>query len=248
MGHSIEVSEERGVRYLHFGTEWVQGAMRVHSPDKLVLAYTQEMFSFLLFRPLPRKVLLLGLGAGSQPKFFRRQLPRTRVTVVESNPAVIRVARELFRLPEDDARLEVVAGDGHAFVHDAADRYDAIFVDAYDHRARPGKFETAAFYEACRSRLAPRGVLVSNVFGQVRGHAQAVRQLREIFPLGCLRLPSADSKNVVMTAFAEPPATVSIAQLRARATRLRERLGLPFHHWVRTLQQHNPPPSQTLFR
>ena len=62
MGHSIEVSEERGVRYLHFGTEWVQCAMRLSRPHQLVLAYTQEMLSFLLFRPAPRNVLMIGLG------------------------------------------------------------------------------------------------------------------------------------------------------------------------------------------
>ncbi|MEP7062594.1 MAG: spermidine synthase, partial [Betaproteobacteria bacterium] len=29
---SIEVSEEDGVRYLHFGTHWIQGAMRIARP------------------------------------------------------------------------------------------------------------------------------------------------------------------------------------------------------------------------
>jgi spermidine synthase len=248
MGHSIEVSEEQGVRYLHFGTEWVQGAMRLRGPHKLVLAYTQEMLSFLLFRPAPLKVLMIGLGAGSLPKFFRHELPNVHVTVVEINPGVIRIARDLFKLPENDARLDVRLGDGYAFVHDSREAWDAIFIDAYDHRARPGKFETPEFFDACRARLAPQGVLVSNVFGQVRGHAQTLRHLREAFPLGSVRLPSAESKNVIMSAFAEPPPTVSLVHLRSRATRLRERLGLPFHKWVHALQQHNPPQLQTLFR
>ena len=182
MGHSIEVSEERGVRYLHFGTEWVQGAMRLSRPHQLVLAYTQEMLSFLLFRPAPLKVLMIGLGAGSLPKFFRKELPNTAITVVEVNPAVIPIARDLFRVPGDDDRLDVQVGDGYAWVHESGATFDAIFVDGYDHRARPGKFETPAFYEACVARLAPQGVLVSNVFGQVRGHAQTMRHLREAFP------------------------------------------------------------------
>lgn len=248
MGHSIEVSEEQGVRYLHFGTEWVQGAMRVRAPHRLVLAYTQEMLSFLLFRPAPLDVLMIGLGAGSLPKFFRHHLPNVRITVVEINPGVVRVARDMFKLPADDEHLSVVAADGYAYVEGATKQWDAIFVDAYDHRARPGKFEGHEFYAACRARLAPGGVLVCNVFGQVRGHTQTLAHLREAFPRAMLRLPSAESKNVVTTAFVDPPAPVSIAHLRSRAARLRERLDLPFHKWVHTLQQHNPPQLQALFR
>ena len=248
MGHSIEVSEERGVRYLHFGTEWVQGAMRIARPHQLVLAYTQEMLSFLLFRTAPLRVLMIGLGAGSLPKFFRREIPATRITVVEVNPAVIPIARNLFRVPDNDERLDVQVGDGYAWVHASAETFDAIFVDGYDHRARPGRFETMAFYEACAARLAPQGVLVANVFGQVRGHAQTMRLLHEAFPRAMLRLPSVESKNVVVTAFADPPPPTTVAHLRARAARLRERLGLPFHKWVHALQQHNPVELQSLFR
>ena len=47
---------------------------------------------------------------------------------------------------------------------------------------------------------------------------------------------------------ADPPAPVSGAQLRARESKLRERYGLPFHKWVHTLQQANPPDTQVLMR
>src|SRR5690606_8381689 len=33
----VTLSEQFGVRYLHFGTEWVQGAMRVSKPDWIEL-------------------------------------------------------------------------------------------------------------------------------------------------------------------------------------------------------------------
>ena len=44
----ITLSEHDGVRYLHFGTEWVQGAMRVARPFALELEYTREMMLPLL--------------------------------------------------------------------------------------------------------------------------------------------------------------------------------------------------------
>jgi spermidine synthase len=248
MSHSIDIREEAGIRYLHFGTDWVQGAMRLSKPNRLVLAYTQAMLAFLLFRAAPRHVLIVGLGAGSLVRFFRQEMPDAHLTVIEINGDVIQVAHQFFKLPDDDERLDVQAGDGYEFMQRASARFDAILVDGYDHRARPGKLESLEFYRACRARLAPQGVLVANVFGRVRGHGQTKRHLREVFGSGTVLLPSADSKNVVVTAFADPPASISTGELRDRAATLRERYGLPFVKWVHALRQGNSPEQQTLFR
>ncbi|MBK7235265.1 MAG: spermidine synthase, partial [Sterolibacteriaceae bacterium] len=137
--HSIEVSEQAGVRYLHFGTEWIQGAMRVARPWSLELDYTREMMAALLLRPgddWPARALIIGLGAGSIAKFLYRHRPAARLDVVEINPEVVALARHAFRLPEDDGRLCVHRADGAAFVKTGRTRYDCILVDGFDHRAR----------------------------------------------------------------------------------------------------------------
>ena len=48
--HPIEISESAGIRNLHFGSDWVQGAMRICRPHALVLEYTQVMMASLLLR------------------------------------------------------------------------------------------------------------------------------------------------------------------------------------------------------
>lgn len=53
MSYPIEISEEAGVRYLHFGTPWIQGAMRIARPWQLELDYTKEMMASLLLRDVP---------------------------------------------------------------------------------------------------------------------------------------------------------------------------------------------------
>lgn len=248
MGHSIDIREEAGIRYLHFGTDWVQGAMRLSKPSRLVLVYTQAMLAFLLFRLPPRSVLMIGLGAASLVRFFRHAMPETHVTVIEINRDVIQVAHQFFRLPQDDDRLDVQVGDGLHYVQQTKLAFDAIMVDGYDHRARPGKLESLEFYRACRERLAPQGVLVANTFGRVRGHGQTKRHLRDVFGDGLVLLPSLDSKNVLVTAFADPPAPATAAQLRNRAARLKGRYELPFGKWVHELQRANSPLQQTLIR
>ena len=91
------ITEFRGVRFLHLGTSWVQGAMRLDKPDAIELEYIQMMMLWLLFMDPPRHVVQLGLGSAALTKFCYRRLPGARVTAVELNPNVIAICRALFR-------------------------------------------------------------------------------------------------------------------------------------------------------
>src|SRR5262245_60620385 len=48
-------------RFLHFDLDAVQSAMDLRQPDRLCLAYTRKMMTFLLFNRSPKRILLLGL-------------------------------------------------------------------------------------------------------------------------------------------------------------------------------------------
>ncbi len=105
----VTFSEEGGVRFLHFGTEWVQGAMRLRKPDHIELEYAQQMMAWLLFIETPKRIVQLGLGAAALTKFAYRFLKRAKVEAVEVNPAVVIAARTMFepaarRRPSDRAR------------------------------------------------------------------------------------------------------------------------------------------------
>jgi hypothetical protein len=95
----VTLSEQDGVRYLHFGTEWVQGAMRIRKPDWPELEYAQQMMAWMLFIEQPRAIAQLGLGAATLTKFCYRQFPQALVTAVELNPSVIAICASMFKLP-----------------------------------------------------------------------------------------------------------------------------------------------------
>src|SRR5262249_24617195 len=157
MAGSIEVSEEKGVRYLHFGSHWIQGAMRLARPWALEPEYTRDMMVALLLRSTarwPKSVLVIGLGAGSVAKFLYRHRPGAFLTVVEIEPAVVNAASQFFRLPDDARRLAIEIGDGHDFVAATRRHFDLIMVDGYDAKCRAGMLETLPFYCNCRSRLS----------------------------------------------------------------------------------------------
>src|SRR5690349_8452112 len=100
---SIEISEQKGVRSLHFGSPWVQGAMRIARPWALELEYTRQMMAPLLLHDdsWPATVLQIGLGAGSLTRYLLRARPYARQVIVELSTDVVAAARQFFKLPED---------------------------------------------------------------------------------------------------------------------------------------------------
>jgi spermidine synthase len=248
-GHAIDISEEGGVRYLHFGSDWVQGAMRIARPWSLELAYTREMMAGLLLRDLadwPRRALLVGLGAGSLAKFIYRNLPSCRITVVEINPQVEFVARQYFKLPEDPHRLEVVIADGAEFMLGGGDTFDCIMVDGFDPDARAGSLDTLPFYQACRARLAEQGLLAVNLLGRNKGFAASAERIRGAFDNRVAVFPSCDSGNTIALATGGAPVAVSLDEMRVAALRLKADFRLDLLPTIARLQLSHPLPGGIL--
>jgi spermidine synthase len=247
--HSVDISEEAGIRYLHFGSEWVQGAMRIARPWSLELAYTREMMAGLLLRApanWPRQALLVGLGAGSLAKFIYRNLPDCRTTIVEINPQVEFVARQYFKLPDDPRRLDVVIGCGADYMLSGERQFDLILVDGYDPEAKAGALDTAPFYQACRARLSERGLLGVNLLGSNKGFHGSVERIREAFAGRSAVFPACDSGNAIAFATGGTPVEVSLTTMRERALILKKNCKLDLQPTITRLQSNYPLPDETL--
>ena len=109
----VNLSEHDGVRYLHLGTEWVQGSMRIDAPFEIDLEYVQRMMAWLLFVPedsvAGRHAMQLGLGAGAITKFCYKKL-RMTCTAVELNPRVADVCRAWLRSPTPPKKSAATSG------------------------------------------------------------------------------------------------------------------------------------------
>jgi len=229
MALPIDIREEFGVRTLHFGSEWIQGAMRIARPWNLELEYTREMMASLLLRDdarWPRKVLLIGLGAASLTKFLYRNYPLAHLTVAEIEPAVVAAARQFFKLPEDPKRLHLVIGDGAEYMLNSNKKFDLILVDGFDENARTGALETLPFYQACRSRLSDNGVMAVNLLTRRRSFKATATRVVEAFDDRALVFPSCESGNAVALAAAGDPITISFDELKENALALKEATGL----------------------
>ena len=236
---TVYVSEKFGVRSLHIGSDTVQSAMRIARPNDLELSYTRSMMACLLFHAEPRNVLMVGLGGGSVAKYVYHQLPEAKVRVLELDPQVVAIARQCFLVPPDEARFQVIVGDGAEYMDRRDVRADIIMVDGYDAESHVEALATREFYSHCRARLAVGGVLVANLWGGDRQFNEVLKRIEDVFPDGTLCLPARKPGNVIAFAFRDPPAPLVWADLEGRAVALEVRHGLEFPLFVAGLRTMN---------
>ena len=224
-----------GTRNLFFTLEAVQSSMRVDDPNALVAPYTRKMMAFLLFRPAPRHVLMIGLGGGSLAKFCYHHLPRTRVSVVEISTDVIAL-RDHFAIPRDDERFEVIHDDGATFLEKSSMTPDVVLIDAFDDVGVSPSLASPDFYKEMSRRMMPGGVLVMNLSGRRSRYAAHVQGVQRAFP-GLVRLVPVDGEdNLLLFAFGQRPASESLDRLHQRAQHLERCMGLEFSRYLERLR------------
>jgi spermidine synthase len=245
----IDISEQAGVRYLHFGSTWVQGAMRIARPWNLELEYTREMMTSLLLRNearWPRKILLIGLGAASLTKFLYRYRPDAHLTIVEIEPAVVAAARHFFKLPEDDKRIHMIIGCGAEYILGTNKRFDLILVDGFNEHAHPGQLNSLPFYQACRSRLTDQGIMAVNLLGLCKGVLGGFAHILDAFDNRALMFPSCESGNTIAFAAEGDPVSITLDELKENALAFKEETGLNLLPTLTRLAQAKTCPNNTL--
>ena len=236
---SVEVSEEDGVRSLHLGGDAIQSSIRLARPDELALDYTRAMMAFLLFQPLPREVLMIGLGGGSMARYIHQRMPGTRTTVVEINPKVLAAARSMFHFPEDDARLQVAIADGADYVRDHPESAEVLLVDGFDDGRQPAALCTQTFYDAAYAALRPGGVMVVNFMAEERKLDVFLQRVEKSFDERVIRLYAADRVNLIVFAFKRAPQELAWAELKQSARALKEIHQLPLEDFIAGLKELN---------
>ncbi len=241
----VHFSDHGDVRYLHLGTDWVQGAMRLEDPFAIDLEYVQRMMAWLLFveptSVMGRHAMQLGLGAAALTKACRKTL-RMTTTAIELNPQVVASCRLGFKLPADDAKLSVILGDAAEVVASEhwVGRIDALQVDLYDHEAAAPVLDSPDFYAGCRRLLTEDGCMTVNLFGRDASFDRSLAHIAAAFgadSVWCFR-PTREGNTVVLARrqSGQPPKALLDERARVIETRWR----LPARKWVRGLQ---PPPQ-----
>jgi spermidine synthase len=252
----VTFSEEGGVRFLHFGTWWVQGAMRINKPDFIELEYAQQMMAGLLFldpndkrlnqvnkksNHQPFHMVQLGLGTGALTKFAHKAFPKAKVTAIDLNPAVIVAARVMFQLPPPNKNLEIIQGDALKYITTKknSESIDLLQVDLYDATARGPALSSPEFYQGCYDSLKSPGVMTVNLFGNHKSFKTNIKNICNAFDDRVLAFQQVHDCNVVVMAFKGPHLEVDWKDVKARAEYLDKKYKLPTKAWVPGLRSEN---------
>lgn len=239
----VTLSEEGGVRYLHFGTEWIQGAMRISRPHELVLSYTQQMMAWLLFEEPERehKLAILGLGAASLLRYCMKYT-QSDIHTVELNPRVTAMCKTFFRLP-DHIRSHIYHQDAQDWVRDEQHKqsYKALMVDLYDAHAEGPVCSSLAFYQDCYQVLEPKGIMSVNLFGAHQSYDENIDRIMTAFNGQVLLLPEIDEGNIVALAFkGDYLAQATPASLLERASLVQSSYKIPARQWAKAILAAQP--------
>ena len=170
---NVTVVDDAGLRCMRFSRNYEgsrQSCMELADPGRLVFDYTKMMLGSLFLNPLPRRILVVGLGGATLPKALAYLFPASRIDVVEVDAAVIRVARDYFAFAPR-ANVRVVEEDGRMFVKRAridGARYDLVLLDAFEHDYIPEHMLTREFLREVMAVMTEDGVLAANTFSTSR--------------------------------------------------------------------------------
>lgn len=138
----------------------------------------------------PLRVMVMGGGGYSLPKYLATFVPAARTDVVEVDPAITQIAREFFFLDEclektgaeKSGRLNLVSGDAWEFLRAAEQPYDVIVNDAFSGNRPLGPLTTEEGARTIREHLAADGVYLANVRCACEGRrAHVLREVEEAF-------------------------------------------------------------------
>ncbi|NIF84112.1 spermidine synthase [Comamonas sp. Tr-654] len=234
----VSVSDDGDIRYLHLGTPWVQGSMRIRDPFDIDLEYVQRMMGWLLFTEpaeVPRMhAMQLGLGAAAITKFCHKKL-RMKTTAVELNPQVLAVCRSWFKLPPDSSTLQVVLADAAQEIKkpEWQGTVDALAVDLYDHEAAAPVLDSAEFYADCRNLLTEDGVMTVNLFGRSSSFDKSLDQMAQAFGEDALWAfrPTREGNTVVLAQ--RRPRVLQGAELDLACDQVQARWDLNTTRWAK---------------
>ncbi len=143
--------------------------------------------------PSIKRVLIIGGGDGGTAREVARYKHIEKLDMVEIDGAVvdacIKYMPSTSSVLTNEPRLNLIIGDGLAFVRDAPDNsYDLILVDSTDPFGPGEDLFTIEFYKNCSRVLSEDGILINQhegafYEGDVLQMKKAHSKIKEVFPI-----------------------------------------------------------------
>lgn len=167
--NSLEQSSGRPTVEMMTGPEGRQSSMYRDSPSELALSYTRYYQLAEYFSPEIQRILVLGGGGFSFPKFALARYPEAQIDVVEMDGGIIALAYSHFALSKNP-RLTIYQEDARTFLRKTSKRYDVILCDVFNsHYSIPPHMVTVETAQMLSRALTESGVVLVNLLASQHG-------------------------------------------------------------------------------
>jgi len=223
---NILVDDQGDSRCLKFNvksSKTNQSCLYKSDPQRLVFNYTKLLFSGLLLIEKPKNILIIGLGGGTMSNTLHQLYPKSVITNVEIDPAVVKVARQYFGFFENQNVTSVIQ-DGRIFIKRAIikkQKYDWIILDAFNGDYIPEHLLTQEFIQETKSLLNKGGVLSANTFSVSELYAHESATYKSVFGDFYNVRNFKNSNRIILATKGKLPSSTLMNQ---RASLLQERL------------------------
>ena len=167
-------ADDRPVRLMATDPGYMQSGTYLDKPAELLFEYTRYYALATVLFPQAEKVLMLGGGGYSVPKWLLAGLgglnsDTLRLDVVELDPGMTTLAHEQFLLPRD-ARMSITHEDARRYINVNTKAYDLVFVDVFNsHYSVPFHMGTVEAAKALRRSVADHCALMLNLISAFDG-------------------------------------------------------------------------------
>ncbi len=127
--------------------------------------------------------LTIGGGGYTFPRYMEVFYPKAQLDVVEIDPEITKIAYAYLGLPRN-SKIRTFNTDGRWFVMNCKEKYDVVFIDAYNDLSIPYHLTTKEFAVQIRNILNPHGILLTNIIDNFQKGTflpSYIRTLREVF-------------------------------------------------------------------
>lgn len=167
-GSIIENGKKKHGRFIYVNNRCCQSGMFLNSPNDLYITYTKYFTLGKYYIPKAKKYLVIGGGGYSFPKYTLANDPDATVDVVEIDPAMTKIAKDFFYLP-NSKRLTTIEEDGRIFLNTNVKKYDVIVMDVFHDYFVPSQLVTQEAIKHIERSLTENGVVITNIISGISG-------------------------------------------------------------------------------
>ncbi|CAL2040117.1 hypothetical protein CAEBREN_17718 [Caenorhabditis brenneri] len=183
----------------------------------------------------PCKMAVLGLGGGLLTAYLVRHFRKARVTAVELDPDVAKIANTYFSFPHSDSRINVIIQDALIHLAETAtkpeeEKYDVIFVDVSGSQnaalqCPPPSFLTPEALLNMKNSLKESGMISLNLVTRDSELGKAIKSnIAEHFPT-LYAVLSFEDVNEVIVGLKAPKNTLKPVVPQKLSNTVRKNLG-----------------------